>query len=38
MNMVLQASRHYIIIKKDMKKAFCDIPITLLIQWLLGFL
>lgn len=35
--MVLQACRHYIIIKKDIKNPFCNIRIAPHVQWLLGF-
>lgn len=36
-DIVLQASRHCITTKKDIKNAFCNIPIAFHIQWLFGF-
>ena len=35
--MVLQAGRHCVIIKKDIKDPFCNIPVAPHMQWLLGF-
>ena len=35
--MILQAGYHCIIIKKDIKDAFLNIPVALHIQWLFGF-
>ena len=36
-DMVLQAGRHCVIIKKDIKDAFRNIPVAPHVQWLLGF-
>ena len=37
LKMVTEAGRHSIILKRDIKKAFRNIPIAPHVQWLLGF-
>lgn len=36
-NSVVLAGKHYVIMKKNIKSVFRNIPIALLFQWLLGF-